>query len=77
MVTDNEEPTFPCGCCRDYLSIYPKLKITVYSSDGKTSNTITISFSLNAADSAALLNDIKNILANDVNIETNALGAIT
>lgn len=53
------------------------ITLQVYDSTGKTSSTISISFPLNAADSAAILNDIKNVLANDVNIQTNALGAIT
>ncbi len=42
MVTDNNFRTFPCGCCRDYMSAYPKLKITVYSSDGKKKITKTV-----------------------------------
>jgi hypothetical protein len=54
-----------------------RIILQVYSPDGKTSSTIDIQFALNSADSAAILNDIKNVLSNDVNIETNALGAIT
>jgi hypothetical protein len=54
-----------------------QITIQVYSADGKTSSTISIPFALNAADSATILNDIKNVIANDVNIQTNALGAIT
>jgi len=54
-----------------------RITLQVYSSAGSMSNTIDIVFALNASDSAAILNDIKNVLANDVNIETNALGAIT
>lgn len=41
MVTDNAEPTFPCGCCREYASAFPNLKITVYSSDGEKKITKT------------------------------------
>lgn len=55
-----------------------KIDIQVYiDSTNKTSTTITIPFTFNAADSAAILNDIKNVIGNDINIETNALGAIT
>lgn len=54
-----------------------RITLQVYDPTGKTSSTIDIQFALNAADSAAILNDIKNVLANDVNIQTNTLGAIT
>jgi hypothetical protein len=53
------------------------IDLQVFDPTGKTSSTITISFQLNSADSAAILNDIKNVLANDVNIQSNTLGAIT
>jgi hypothetical protein len=53
------------------------ITLQVYAPGGQTSSTITINYSLNLADSQAIMNDIKNVLANDVNIQTNALGAIT
>jgi cytidine deaminase len=41
MVTDNGVMTFPCGCCREYMAAFPKLKITTYSSDGSEKITKT------------------------------------
>ena len=55
-----------------------KIDIQVYTdATNKASSTITIPFTFNAQDSAAILNDIKNIIGNDINIEINSLGAIT
>ncbi len=54
-----------------------QIALQVFAPDGRTSSTINVNFPLNLVDSAAILNDIKNVLANDVNIQTNALGAIT
>ncbi len=42
LVTDNLEPTFMCGHCREYSSEYPSMKITCYSSDGKKKVTKTV-----------------------------------
>lgn len=41
MVTDEKEPTFPCGVCRQYMAAFPKLKVTVWSNDGTVSITKT------------------------------------
>lgn len=41
LVTDNSKPTFPCGVCRQYMSMWPSLKVTVYSSDGQKKVTKT------------------------------------
>lgn len=41
LVSDNLDPTFPCGVCRQYMSEYPSLKVTVYSADGKKKFTKT------------------------------------
>jgi hypothetical protein len=43
----------------------------------QNSSMVTISYPFNVADSNAIFWDIKNIIANDVNIQTNALGVIT
>ena len=45
LVTDSEDLVFPCGICRQYMTEWPKLKVTVYNSDGskkvtKTSNQL-------------------------------------
>jgi hypothetical protein len=53
-----------------------RLSVDYYDNAG-TSHSILIDYKLNAADSAAIFNDIKNILSNDVNILNNELGAIT
>jgi hypothetical protein len=54
-----------------------QITLQVYAPGGQTSSTVVITYPLSLADSQAIFNDIKNILSNDVNIETNALGAIT
>lgn len=41
LVTDNSKPTFPCGICRQYMSMWPRLLVTVYSSDGTKKITKT------------------------------------
>lgn len=41
LVTDAKDPTFPCGVCRQYMAAFPKLKVTVWSNDGKMHVTKT------------------------------------
>lgn len=41
LVADSVKPIFPCGVCRQYMSEWPKLKVTVYSSDGSKKVTKT------------------------------------
>lgn len=43
IVSDSREPTMPCGVCRQYMSAFPKLKVTAWSNDGTKSITKTIS----------------------------------
>lgn len=43
IVSDSEEPIFPCGVCRQYMADFPKLRVTAWSKDGKKSVTKTIS----------------------------------
>ncbi len=52
-------------------------KIDLQINVGSASRTITILDNFAVADSAAVLNDIKNIIGNKINVQTNALGAIT
>lgn len=52
-----------------------KFDLQVYI--GSSSTTITLSDQFSAADSAAILNDIKNVIGTKINVQTNALGAIT
>lgn len=53
-----------------------KISLDYYDNNG-TSHTILILDTCSAADTNAILWDIKNILANKINIQTNSLGAIT
>lgn len=41
LVSDSKEPIFPCGVCRQYMSEFPRLKVTVYSADGQKKITKT------------------------------------
>ncbi len=41
LVSDSVKPIFPCGVCRQYMSEWPKLKVTVYSADGSKKVTKT------------------------------------
>ncbi len=52
-------------------------KIVIDAYVGGPSTTITVLDNFSGADSAAILNDIKNVIGNKINVQTNALGAIT
>jgi hypothetical protein len=54
-----------------------QLTINLYAGGTGPSTTIIIKDNFAAADSIAILNDIENIIGNKINIQTNALGAIT
>ena len=42
LTTDSEDIVFPCGMCRQYMSEWPKLKITIYNCDGTKKITKTV-----------------------------------
>lgn len=42
MTSDTDKPILPCGICREYLSEFPKLKITTYNKDGSKKITKSI-----------------------------------
>ncbi len=52
-------------------------KIVIDAYIGGPSTTITVLDNFSGGDSTAILNDIKNVIGNKINIQTNALGAIT
>jgi hypothetical protein len=54
-----------------------QIVIQAYAGGSGPSSTVSITNTFSEADSAAILNDIKNIIGNTINVLTNELGQIT
>lgn len=42
LVSDNDDPIFPCGVCRQYMAEFPNLLVTSWSNSGTVKITKTV-----------------------------------